>query len=292
MTGRRGISLLVVIALLGTLAVTAGMTALAARISTAYAFAGMERLELDNAIESAVARTALRLSDEEDRWFADGRLYEMRIDEIDLRIRAQAEPGRFDLNHGTAETLTALLEDLDVSALTARRIAGATLDWRDDDDTVGDNGAEATAYRAAGLMPPGDRPFLAVQEFRNVLGVDDAIYERAAPYLTIHGGEAVAARYAPPGLIEAAGVSPGDARRIVSARRGNRPPPESGGAAQFDPAQPAVYAIFVEAEAGNGARLAREVIISLPGEESLYDTLSRHSHVFGYADFLDPEPDN
>ncbi|MEE2525566.1 hypothetical protein V0U79_04250 [Hyphobacterium sp. HN65] len=292
MNDRRGLSLLIVIALLGTLAVTAGMAALAARISTSYAFAGMERLQLDNAIDSAVARTAVRLSNEDDRWIADGRLYEMQINGLGLRIRAQAEPGRFDLNHGSAETLTALLEDLDVSSLTARRIAGAMIDWRDEDDTVGENGAEATAYRAAGQMPPGNRAFLAVEEFRNVLGVDDGIYQRAAPYLTIHGGEAVAARYAPPALIEAAGVSAGDARRIVSARRGNRPPPESDGAARFDPAQPAIYALFVEAEAASGARLAREVIVSLPGEQSLYDTLSRHSHVFGYADFLDPEPDH
>lgn len=292
MNRRRGISLLIVVALLGTLAMTAGMTALAARISASYAFAGMERLELDIAIDSAVARTMVQLSNEEDRWLADGRLYEMTINDVVLQIRPVAEPARFDLNHGNVETLAALLEELGVSSLTARRIAGAVSDWRDEDDTVGDNGAEAPAYRAAGLLPPGNRPFLAVEEFRNVLGVEDAIYESAAPYLTIYGGEAVAARYAPPALIEASGVSPGDARRILSARRGNRQPPESDGAARFDPAQPAVYAIFVEAEAANGARLAREVIVSLPGEESLYDTLSRHSHVFGYADFLDPEPDN
>jgi len=291
MTSRRGIALLIVVALLGVLAMAAGMTALAARVSTSAAFANMERLELRTTIESAVARTAVQLSLEDDRWFADGRLYEMEIGDVGLRIRVVAEPARYDLNQGNAEVLTALLEELDVSTLTARRIAGAVADWRDEDDNVSDDGAEASAYRADGRPAPGNRPFIAVEEFRQVVGVDAAIYAAAAPYLTIKGGEAVSGRYAPPRLIEAAGVSAGDARRILSARNGDRAIPEVNGSAQFDPAQPSAYAIFVEGEAASGARLSREVIISLPGAEGLYETLSRHSHVFGYADFLDPEPD-
>lgn len=291
MTSRRGIALLIVIGLLAVLAMAAGMTALAARVSTSAAFASLERLELRTAIDSAVARTAVQLSREDDRWMADGRLYEMEIGDVSLRIRALAEPGRYDLNQGNVETLTALLEELEVPTLTARRIAGAVADWRDEDDDVGDDGAEASAYRADGRPPPGNRPFIAVEEFRQVLGVDAALYAAAAPYLTLYGGEAVTGRYAPPRLIEATGVSAGDTRRILSAREGNRSIPAVNGSAQFDPAQPAAYAIFVEAEAVSGARLSREVIISLPGAESLYETLSRHSHVFGYADFLDPEPD-
>lgn len=291
MTSRRGIALLIVIALLGVLAMAAGMTALAARVSTSEAFASLERLELRTAIDSAVARTAVQLSSEEDRWIADGRLYEMEIGDVGLRIRALAGPGRYDLNHGNVETLAALLGELDVSTLTARRIAGAVADWRDEDDDVGNDGAEASAYRADGRPPPGNRPFIAVEEFRQVAGVDAAIYAAAAPYLTLYGGEAVTGRYAPPRLIRATGMSAGDARRILSARAGGRDIPEVDGSAQFDPAQPAVYAIFVEAEAASGARLSREINISLPGAEGLYETLSRHSHVFGYADFLDPEPD-
>ena len=288
---RRGVALLIVVALLGVLAVLAGMTALAARVSTSSAFASLERLELRTAIDSAAARSAVQLANEEDRWFSDGRLYEMEIGDVALDVRIVAEPGRFDLNQGNTETLAALLEELDVSTLTARRIAGAVSDWRDEDDDVGENGAESAAYRADGRTGPGNRPFLAVEEFRQVLGVDAALYARAAPYLTIHGGEAVAGRYAPPALIAATGISRGDALRILSAREGSRPIPEVNGAAQFDPAQPAVYALLIEAQARSGARMSREIIISLPGEEGLYDTLSRHSHVFGYGDFLDPESD-
>lgn len=291
MTSRRGIALLIVIALLGVLATAAGMAALAARVSTSAAFANLERLALRTAIDSAVARTAVQLSSEDDRWIADGRLYELEIGDVSLRIRAVAEPGRYDLNQGNVETLAALLEELDVSTLTARRIAGAVSDWRDEDDDVGNDGAEASAYRADRRPPPGNRPFIAVEEFRQVIGVDAAIYAATAPYLTLQGGEAVTGRYAPPRLIEAAGLSAGDARRILSARASGRDVPEVSGSARFDPAQPAAYAIFVEAEAASGARLSREINISLPGEEGLYETLSRHSHVFGYADFLDPEPD-
>jgi len=291
MTGRRGVSLLIVVALLGLLSVTAGMAALSARVSASSAFASLERLQLRAATESAAARTAIRLSDEEDRWQADGRLYEMEIDGIALRIRPLAEAGRFDLNQGNVETLAALLEELGVSALTARNIAGAVSDWRDEDDDVGENGAESSAYRAAGMAEPGNRPFLAVEEFRQVLNVDAIIFEAARPFLTLNGGEAVIGQLAPSPLIAATGISPADARRILSARSGNRDIPETAGGLQFDPAQPQIYALFIEADSPAGARLSREIVISLPGAEGLYDTLSRHSHVYGYADFLDPEPD-
>lgn len=292
MSGRRGISLLIVVALLGALAVTAGMAALSARISTSHAFADRERLELEAAIDSAVARTAARLSRAEPDWIADGRLYEMRVGDISVRIRPIAESGRFDLNQGDVAVLAALLEARGVSSASARRIAGAVADWRDEDDVVAENGAEAAAYRAESLPGPGDRPFLAVAEFRNVLGVDEVIYDAIAPYLTVHGGDSVAASLAPPALIEAAGISAGDARRILAARRANRPLPRLDNDTRSQPPQPGIYAFFIEAEAPNRAQRARQVIVSLPGEEGLYDTLSRHSHVMGYADFLDPEPEN
>lgn len=291
MTGRRGISLLIVVALLGLLSVTAGMAALSARVSASSAFASLERLQLRAAIESATARTAVQLSGEEDRWLADGRLYEMEIGDTALRVRAVAESARFDLNQGNVETLAALLEELGVSALTSRRIAGALSDWRDEDDDVGENGAESSAYRAAGLAAPGNRPFLAVEEFRQLLGVDASIFEAARPYLTLNGGEAVIGQLAPPLLIAATGISPADTRRILSARRSNRDIPEVTDSVQFDPSQPHIYSVFIEADSPSGARLSREIVISLPGETGLYDTLSRNSHVYGYADFLDPEPD-
>jgi general secretion pathway protein K len=291
MMGQRGVSLLIVVALLGLLSVTAGMAALSARVSASSAFASLERLQLRAAIESAAARTAVQLSGEEDRWLADGRLYEMEVGRIALGVRAIAGSGRFDLNHGNVEILAALLEELGVSALSSRRIAGALSDWRDEDDDVGEHGAESSAYRAAGLDAPGNRPFLAVEEFRQVLGVDAAVFDAARPFLTLNGGEAVIGQLAPPQLIAATGISPADTRRILSARRSNREIPEAADTVQFDPEQPHIYTLFIEADAPSGARLSREIVISLPGEEGLYDTLSRHSHVYGYADFLDPEPD-
>lgn len=288
---RNGVALLVVVALLAMLSVTAGMAALASRTSASSVFVSLERLELRAALESAVARTALALSDESEPWRPDGRLYELEFDTITVQVRILAEAGRFDLNRGNPETLSLLLEELGVSALSAQRIAAATADWRDEDDDVQSNGAESSAYQAAGLPPPGNRPFIAVEEFRNVLGVDREIYAAAEPYLTLSGTEAVAADIAPPMLLEAAGVSRGDARRILSARtRGGRAP-EIDGQPGFESSQPATYAVFLTAISNAGASMTREVMIHLPGEEALYDVLSHHSHVSGYAEFLNPEPE-
>ncbi|MEE2565722.1 type II secretion system minor pseudopilin [Hyphobacterium marinum] len=291
---RRGYALLVVVAVLGVLSVAAGLTALSARTSTAGARADLDQVRYRAAIEAGAARAAAGLlrEDEADRWSPDGRAYEFELDGLTVTVRPVAETGRFDLNRGNPETLAALLEAVGVDRRAALTVAGAVPDWRDEDDDRGQNGAEAPSYRAENLPPPGNRPFVAVEEFRRVLGVDAEIYRLVAPYLTIHGGEQVAALYAPPTLLEALDLPRGDASRILAARRTGAPPPEIAETGAFDPGSGARYALFIEVTASSGAGLARIVTVQLPGEDAAMDVLGRTPLPLGAAvRLLEPESD-
>lgn len=291
---RRGYALLVVVAVLGVLSVAAGMAALSVQTSTAGARAELDQVRFRAAMDAGAARaaTGLTRSEEDARWIPDGRAYAFELDGITVTIRPVAEAGRFDLNRGSPETLAALLEDLGVERRDALSIAGAVADWRDADDDPGPDGAEAPAYRAAGLPLPGNRHFAAAEEFRRVMGVTAEIYAAAAPYLTLDGAEAVAALYAPPHLLRALELPQGDARRILAARQSGGPPPEIAETGAFDPGSGARYALFIEATVPSGAGLARIITVSLPGEDSMMDIIRRTPIPLGdAARLLEPDAD-
>jgi len=285
---RQGYALLVVVAVLGALSVAAGVAALAAQTSTAGARADLDQARYRAAIEAGAARAAIGLSRdaENEPWIADGRAYRFELDGLDVTIRPLAESGRFDLNQGDSETLQRLLVALDIDRRDALTISGALPDWRDGDDDRSQNGAEAPAYRSSGTPPPANRPFLAVEEFRRVLGVTADIYEAAVPYLTIDGTQSVAAHYAPPTLLASLDRPGGDAQRILAAR-------QSGGAlAEVDDGGETGnrYAIFVEVESPSGGALARIITVILPGENGVMDVLRRTPVAVGEAQrFLEPD---
>mgnify|MGYP003626857732 CR=1 FL=1 len=282
---RRGYALLIVVAVLGILSVAAGMTALSAQTSTAGARGDLDQVRFRAAIEAGAARASigLTLEDEDARWIPDGRAYEFTLDDITIVVRPVAEAGRFDVNRGNPEQLAALMSGLGLDRRDAINVSGALADWRDADDERGPNGAEAPTYRAEGQPEPANRPLVAIEEFRRILDVDADIYQAVAPYLTLEGGESVAALYAPPALLNALDLPGGDARRILAARRSGSPPPEIENAGAFDPGSGARYALFIEATSPSGAGLARLIAVSLPGEDDAMDVTRRAPLTLGDA---------
>src|SRR5262245_23797449 len=87
--------------------------------------------------------------------------------------------GLVDLNAASANLLEWLLRGLDVAPDKAVSLAGAIVDFRDQDDVPGVNGAEGAAYRAAGLgHGPKNAPFETVTELDQVLGMDLTLLNR------------------------------------------------------------------------------------------------------------------
>ena len=100
----------------------------------------------------------------------------------------------------------------------------AIADWRDRDQLRRLNGAERDDYLRAGRpLLPDDGPFASVTMLRYVAGVDDPLYERIAPYLTVMGDGGVNLNTAPrPVLLAMPGITEEAATRLLAERSAGR----------------------------------------------------------------------
>lgn len=119
-------------------------------------------------------------------WLADGRVYWMWLENSRIGVRLQDESGKLDLNVAPAELLDALLSPVMQDNLQRAQLVAAIEDWRDSDDLVRLNGAEADEYQQAGRTTgPANRPFASLQELQQVLGMSREVYLYVLPHLTL-----------------------------------------------------------------------------------------------------------
>ena len=88
------------------------------------------------------------------------------------------------------------------------------------------NGAEIDEYEAAGLdYGPRNAPFELLGELQQVLGMNYALFEKVAPYLTIYSGLSMPnpAFAAAPVLQSLPGMDPALAEQVLTARYGHDP---------------------------------------------------------------------
>ncbi|MEO6234813.1 MAG: type II secretion system minor pseudopilin GspK [Thermomonas sp.] len=158
-------------------------------------------------VEYAVSR--LLDTDPAQRWVPDGRAYPFVFDGAQLDVSVRDETGKVDLNVAAPDLLASLLRAQGESAESATRIAGAILDWRDEDNLVQvAGGAEDANYAAAGLAwGAKDAPFETVAELEQVLGMRPALFRSLAPYLTVHVALPVPdAKFADAVVLQAMGI--------------------------------------------------------------------------------------
>ncbi|RMH82989.1 general secretion pathway protein GspK [Pseudomonas sp. AOB-7] len=167
-------------------------------------------------------------------WLADGSEREFELDGMTIRIALFDEQGKIDLNEAGPELLLGLLLAVEVEEDRALALSEAIQDWRDEDDERRPKGAEADDYLALGLKGPGNRPFERLAELRRVLGMNDELYDRLAPTLTLLSNKAeVNPLLAPPQVLRALpGLSEDRIEQYVAERRRNyaegAPPPPLG----------------------------------------------------------------
>lgn len=105
-----------------------------------------------------------------------------------IEIRFSHEASKPDLNVAGLAELQAGFEALGAEPGAAAAMAGAVLDFRDPDDLSGALGAEADAYRRAGLSwGPRNGAFQHVEELGLVLGVTPEIAAAADSVFTVDG---------------------------------------------------------------------------------------------------------
>jgi general secretion pathway protein K len=148
--------------------------------------------QYDGARARALADTGLSLAilgilnhTPETAWRLDGSPRELTYGDATIRVRAQNEAGKIDLNRGSTEVLANLFRTLGSDAGAAQVLAAAVADWKSHRRSRWNQQSD----QATGALPIGEiQPFLAVEEFREVSGVTPEIYDRVSPFLTVLSG--------------------------------------------------------------------------------------------------------
>lgn len=133
---------------------------------------------------------ALRDPDDESRWIADGRPYELQYQDAVVEIRFTDERGKLNLNAADEESLQRLFVANELDEEQAHLLASAVLDWVDADNMVRPDGAEEEEYASAGYaVGPGNRGFIMVAELLQVIGMPWELYQKLEPGLTVWSEE-------------------------------------------------------------------------------------------------------
>nr|BAL55706.1 general secretion pathway protein K [uncultured Gammaproteobacteria bacterium] len=223
MVRQAGAALVVVLWVVAALSLLAASFGLGVRREARLAVNLAEAAKLRAAAEAGIQYAAFMLTqpDSERRFRADGSVYALVLDELEVRVQVVDEGGKVDLNQADEGLLRAILTYLTQDPDRAAALASAILDWRDGDRDRRVNGAEADDYRAAGLnYEPADAPFDSVAEVGLVLGMTSELTQALLPLVTVYSGQAGINPYLAPKevLLALPGMDPAFVDGFVQAR--------------------------------------------------------------------------
>jgi general secretion pathway protein K len=208
-----GAVLLIVILLIGLLAAIATSFVVIMRSHTKSASNTIGAIRAEALANTGVQIATLALTTgaapsfggvEDKTWVIDPGFFVCSTEHGSLAIWVEDEGGKVDLNAATPALLIALFRGGGTSDEDAERIAAAIVDFRDADNIPVENGAEADDYIHAGMdHGPKNRPFETTGELAQVLGVDNSVFARLAPFITVHSRRpGIDPGAAPRGLVE------------------------------------------------------------------------------------------
>lgn len=269
---QRGAALLLVLWLVAMLAALVGAFAMIAQVEHLQGQVLFRGVVARQAARAGLEYAMTRLGAPDPRlaWIPDGRTHEWTYRDARIELVVVDEQGKVDLNLADHPLLSRLLQATGSEPRDADDIAAAVLDWRDPDPlTQPAGGAEDPAYAAEGL-PYGakDAPFEDVSELQQVLGVDRALFERVAPYLTVHSGRPHPdPAFAAAPVLTAIGL---DATQVIALRRAwdpasGLPPPVLPGVGPLVGAGSGTYSIDSRARLRDGRETVLRVVVRAGG---------------------------
>jgi general secretion pathway protein K len=262
----RGFIVVAVLWILGALATLAAIYAVYVVDTAAALSVHDDRLQAEGMVAAALELTAHQMTAVTQEQRPPRGAFSFRIGRATVSAQFHPESARIDLNQAPPELLAGLFAALgagDAPALAERVVA-----WRQPPPEGAD--AEADRYRAAGRRyAPRGAAFPHVGELWLVIGLPEALVERALPFLTVYSGQAqVNALAAPPEVLAALpGMSP-DRLHSVLVQRTAAPQNSEALLQLFGPAQQhatiepgRTTRVSVRVDLDNGRQLTAEAVI-------------------------------
>lgn len=187
-----GVVLVIVLWVLALLVLIAGSYSVTTRTETVLTARMVSTAQARALAEAGIwlAVRDLTQPDGQGRWRTDGEARTLNFENGTAAVLLQDESGKIDLNAADIGLLHSLLLSATGDGYAALSMLQSILDWRDEDSDKRKVGAEAEEYAAAGLVHgPGNGPFTAVDELHLVMGMNDDLYGKLAPALTVYSGD-------------------------------------------------------------------------------------------------------
>lgn len=192
---------------------------------------------------------------------------QFRFDEGVILLTVSTDAGKVDLNASGRELLAAAYTAAGLTSLSPQVFAARVIDWRDPDDDLSDDGAEASNYADAKLgHRPRNGPFRHVDDLRWVLGVSAPDIQSLRSFVTMHNPRGRLDVFAAPASIIRAlpKVAPETVDEVLEARA-NRSAAATEKledlllvqASLIDAAPPATYRIGIQVMLDDTARPGR-----------------------------------
>ena len=127
---------------------------------------------------------------DDNQWKADGSHHMININQDTVRISIHSEAGKINLNLAQPELIEGLLRSISVPENELPALVNAILDWRDQDNSVRQEGAEDEQYKNLDYdFGAKDGPFNTIDELQLVMGITPALFKKMEPALTIYSSQ-------------------------------------------------------------------------------------------------------
>jgi general secretion pathway protein K len=267
-----GFIIVAVLWILGALAVLASIYAVFV-VDTATAVAShTDRVRTEALVTAGLELAAYRITAVPQQRPSNG-AFSFRSGQASVAVRFQSETARIDLNHAPKELLMGLFASLGATR-EAESYADRIIGWR---SPPAERQDEAAAYRTAGLhYGPRGAAFPHVGELWLVMGLPEAVIERALPHLTVYSTQPQVSILDASAQVLAAlpGMSP-ERLHAVLAEREATPQDAQRLLSVLGPAQTHATAepgkavrVTVRTALDNGRRMRSDVVIFVHEEDS------------------------
>lgn len=204
---QQGMALIIVLWLIVLLSVMAAGHAHNVHTDTTLASRQVEIAKARGLAEAGINHVILEMlaDDSSDEIPIDGTVFAVDVYDDTVTVAVRRATGLVDLNAAGADLLDTLLRACGVEDGRRPKLVDAILDWRDGDNLTHLNGIEDKDYFAAGLpWTSRDDAFKAIDELKYLPGIDQGLFERIAPLVTLYSGRGgIDLENAPPILVTA-----------------------------------------------------------------------------------------